>query len=190
MPVRQPGRPAPLFSATSARVGRVPGRVSRSCRRSARSSREAGRAAPGPSISGCSAAASLLAAPPGTGRASGKAQSGRPGAMGWPRAFPLREPRTPLVFARAAGLADGQRGGGEGCSSLGGSGLAGARTPLFPPRTPARWLPALEHPKSPFPLLSAEAYFVVQTLFSKLLFLNRAQGGTGVGMCACVCSLF
>lgn len=56
------------FSATSARVGRSPGRASRSWRRLPGAYGRPGREAPGSSITGCSGAASLPAAPPGAGQ--------------------------------------------------------------------------------------------------------------------------
>lgn len=129
VPVRQSGTGPRLFLRYLFACGAGPQQSEPELAPAARSSREAGRAAPGPSISGCSAAASLLAAPPGTGQASGKARSGRPGAVGWPRAFPLREPSAPLVFARAAGLAGGQRGGGRGAAL---SGVLGSLVPGHP----------------------------------------------------------
>lgn len=87
VPVRQPGTGPRLFLRYLCACGAGPQQSEPELAPAARSLQEAGRAAPGLSISGCSAAASLLAAPPGTGQASGKARSGRPGAGGGPGPF-------------------------------------------------------------------------------------------------------
>ena len=72
VPVGQPGTGPRLFLRYLCACGAGPRQSEPELAPAARSSREAGRVAPGPSISGCSAAASLLAAPPGTGQASGE----------------------------------------------------------------------------------------------------------------------
>lgn len=87
------------FSATSAGVGRAPGRASRSWRPLPGARGRPGRAAPRPSISGCSAAASLLAAPPGPGQASGERED----------VFPVKSRCRSLCFDVSSHAPEGER---------------------------------------------------------------------------------
>lgn len=62
---------------------------------------------------------------------------------------------------------------------------AGARTPRFPPRNPARWLLDLEHPGLFSSCSGGKTYFVVRNPFGKISFSTELREAQELG-CECV----